>query len=50
MKGTGKKYRYILLALLLAGSLSGLTGCHGKEGLSAFVIPEEFDGSRQYGE
>ena len=28
--------------------LSALTGCHGKEGLAAFEIPEEFDLSRDY--
>lgn len=36
------------LLLLIAGCLLALTGCHGSRGLEAFVIPEEFDVSRQY--
>ena len=42
----GKK----LWAVLAAGILcvSTLTGCHGSRGLDAFVIPEEFDESREY--
>lgn len=43
----GKPY-YLLLALIVAGILFVLTGCHGKEGLSAFEIPEAFDSTRQY--
>ncbi|MDD6812761.1 MAG: extracellular solute-binding protein [Lachnospiraceae bacterium] len=38
----------ILLAALVAGSLLTLTGCHGQKGMDAFVIPEEFDTSREY--
>ncbi len=38
----------ILLLVFLVGSLGSLTGCHGKEGMSEFVIPEEFDESRDY--
>lgn len=48
MMKTGKKCRYILFIILVAGSLLGLTGCHGKEGLQAFAVPEEFDADRQY--
>lgn len=36
---------FIILTALL---LPALTGCHGKEGMSAFVIPEEFDVSGDY--
>lgn len=35
-------------ALTLAAGLSVLTGCHGKESLSPFEIPEEFDLSENY--
>ncbi|MGN1148223.1 MAG: ABC transporter substrate-binding protein [Lachnospiraceae bacterium] len=38
----------ILLLVLLVGSLLTLTGCHGRKGLEAFEIPEEFDLSREY--
>ena len=41
------KRRIISLALVLV-CLLGMTGCHGKVKRSAFVIPEEFDTSRQY--
>lgn len=37
----------LLLSILVIG-LGMLTGCHGSRGLDAFVIPEEFDASRQY--
>lgn len=33
---------------LTAGCCLTLTGCHGKEGLAAFQMPEEFDTSREY--
>lgn len=33
---------------LTAGCCLALTGCHGKEGLAAFEIPEEFDTSKSY--
>lgn len=36
------------LLALTAGCCMTLTGCHGKEGLAAFEIPEEFDTSRDY--
>ncbi len=37
-----------LVCVLLLGNLLFLTGCHGRESLSAFVIPEEFDMTRNY--
>lgn len=36
----------IMLAVVI--SLFTLTGCHGSKGLEAFVMPEEFDSSREY--
>ena len=33
---------------LLIASLFLLTGCHGSQGLGAFVLPENFDTSREY--
>ena len=38
----------ILMTVLALSSAMMLTGCHGSKGLSAFVIPEEFDTSREY--
>ena len=35
-------------AIFLAGAMWLLTGCHGREGLKAFEIPEEFDTSGAY--
>lgn len=46
-----KRKRLLSLVLglgMLLGSMCSLTGCHGKEGLEPFVIPEEFDTSVQY--
>ena len=37
-----------VMLTMLAGSVMGLTGCHGTKGLSAFAIPEEFDTTREY--
>lgn len=42
------KNPYLFPALFMAGSLFTLTGCHGREGMEAFQIPEEFDTSREY--
>ncbi|MBO5208131.1 MAG: extracellular solute-binding protein [Lachnospiraceae bacterium] len=39
---------FFLLLILVVGSSLSLTGCHGQKGLDAFVIPEEFDTSREY--
>lgn len=46
MRGIGKRVGILVLSAVL--SLSTLTGCHGSRGLDAFVIPEEFDTTRQY--
>lgn len=40
--------KIVLLFLLTVCCLFTLTGCHGTKGLDAFVIPEEFDTSRDY--
>lgn len=40
--------RVFLLLLLAVVTMPVLTGCHGSKGMSAFVIPEEFDSSREY--
>lgn len=40
--------RKILPAVLAAGSLLALTGCHGQKGMDAFTVPEEFDTSKEY--
>ena len=46
MRKLWKKMSLLLLAVVLgAGALSG---CHGSKGLDAFVIPEEFDTTREY--
>mgnify|MGYP002512437977 CR=1 FL=1 len=45
----GEKVRKVtLVSALIAGCLLGFTGCHGKEGMSAFAVPEEFDSAGQY--
>lgn len=36
------------LTLGVVTALSTLTGCHGSRGMDEFVIPDEFDESRQY--
>ncbi len=44
-----RRMRKIFMSLLpVAAALSVLTGCHGSQGLEAFVIPEEFDTSKNY--
>lgn len=49
MKKMRKKIlSFFVLAVLAAGSVLGLTGCHGAKGLGAFEIPEEFDDSGKY--
>ena len=49
MKQAGKRgiSRLCVLALL-TGCLLTLTGCHGREGMEAFEIPEQFDSSKEY--
>lgn len=39
---------FLSLAMLVLGGIFMLTGCHGRAGLDAFEIPEEFDLSREY--
>ena len=41
-----KRIAIILASALLVCCL--LSGCHGSRGLEAFVIPEEFDTSKDY--
>ena len=44
-----KNFKKILSGVALAcGCLLFFTGCHGKEGMDAFAVPEEFDASREY--
>ena len=38
----------VLLLTITIGSSLPLTGCHGREGMEAFMIPEEFDTSGDY--
>lgn len=40
--------RLELFVLLMAISMVVFTGCHGKTGQDAFIIPEEFDQSQKY--
>ncbi len=40
--------KIISIILLLVLCLGLFSGCHGSRGLDAFVIPEEFDTSRDY--
>ena len=42
-----KKITAFFLAAVTAASLA-LTGCHGSQGQQEFVIPEEFDASKEY--
>lgn len=43
-----KKFRKILVLLLSVAFVLGLTACHGSKGMDSFVIPEEFDSSKNY--
>lgn len=43
-----KQQKYILLMLLLLLAAALLTGCHGSAGLPEFIVPEEFDTSKNY--
>lgn len=49
MKQAGKR-RILRLCVLapLIGCLLTLTGCHGREGMEAFEMPEQFDSSKEY--
>lgn len=42
------KIKRLCAAVLMAGCMAALTGCHGSEGLQSFTAPEEFDLSREY--
>lgn len=47
----GKRFRSrraLILCLLLCISAGMLTGCHGREGLDPFVMPDAFDTTRDY--
>ena len=48
MRAKRRMLAKVLSLVLLVGSLGALSGCHGKEGMGAFVMPEEFDTSRVY--
>ena len=48
MKLRKKVTSLILLAAITVGSCLTLTGCHGNIGLKDFVVPEEFDTTREY--
>ena len=39
---------FVLVVGILISSMCTLTGCHGKEGMEPFSIPEEFDTSKEY--
>lgn len=38
----------IVCPVVLCGCIFMLSGCHGREGLSAFEMPEQFDDTREY--
>jgi len=40
--------KFFSFCVLLSGCLLGVTGCHGKEGMGAFAVPEEFDAAGEY--
>ena len=46
MRTICKKVSLMLLICVL--SIGTLSGCHGSKGLDAFVIPEEFDTTREF--
>ena len=50
MKQAGKQgiSRLCVVVMLLVGCVLTLTGCHGREGMEAFEIPEQFDSSKEY--
>lgn len=48
MKFKKKAVSLCIMAVLTISSVLMLTGCHGSKGMSAFVIPEEFDTTRDY--
>ena len=48
MNKTAKRFASLLLGAVLTLPALTMTGCHGSRGLDPFVIPEEFDTSRNY--
>ena len=48
MRRKEKLSKALALVLALICSLMTLTGCHGSQGMEEFVVPEEFDTSRDY--
>ena len=40
--------KFVAVLLLLVMTAAAFFGCHGSRGLDAFVVPEEFDTSREY--
>ena len=40
--------RKLLSVVLVLAMCCTLAGCHGSRGLKEFVVPEEFDESREY--
>ena len=41
-------FNRILCSAILCGCIFVLSGCHGREGLSVFEMPEQFDDTREY--
>ncbi|MBO4992393.1 MAG: extracellular solute-binding protein [Firmicutes bacterium] len=48
MRRKEKLSKALALVLALICGLMTLTGCHGSQGMEEFVVPEEFDTSRDY--
>lgn len=48
MKNMKKFLSKVVLLVAMAGCLATAGGCHGSRGLDEFVLPEEFDTSRNY--
>ena len=48
IKSKKKILPFVLVVGILISSMCTLTGCHGKEGMEPFSIPEEFDTSKEY--
>ena len=48
MRRNTKALSLVLCLFMLLSSIVTLTGCHGREGLEPFVLPKEFDTSKDY--
>ncbi len=48
MRARKKGKRILFLCLFLCFCLPAAAGCHGHKGLELFVVPEDFDESKQY--